>query len=206
MKIASRHVVVALVLAVHLGVDTFLTLGNLTGYPYAATGFAVIAWPMAQSCLIALWAATGRVRFSLRLLLALTGTTAAWIVLLRVFEFSVPYSDAAGSTFMLISQLLTVLLLVNAGRLVRRQFRLWRSGWTEADAPDERSSACGSCSSGRPSWRSFWGPERPPSGGSVGLPIFSSKRSSTPTRCSPFTTPCMHCWCWHCSLCECDGR
>ncbi len=131
MKLASRHVVVALVLAIHLGVDALMIIGLLTWYGEIAD-FAAIAWPMAQGCLLAIWAAIGRTRFSLRLPLALAGTIVAWFALLGVTWSDA--EEAAGYAVLLAVQLLAILLLSGGGRLLRRQFRLWRSEWTETDA------------------------------------------------------------------------
>lgn len=139
MKIFAKRDALLLVLAVHVAIDVFL-ISTVSIYDlYAMTlgmvvGYAMIVWPMSQGCLIAIWAANSRMRFSLRLPLALTGTVAALIALLGLWEFDVSGSDAPGFAFMLITQLAAILLLVNGGRLMRRQFRLWRSGWTEADA------------------------------------------------------------------------
>jgi hypothetical protein len=139
MKIIARRVTVALILAVHVAMDAFLissvSLNNSTWtLPDIVTEFAFPALPIAQGCLIALWMATARMRFSLRLPLALLGTVAPLIVLLRLLGNIVSGPDAPAFTFMLITQLLTILILINGGRLVRRQLRLWRSGWTAVDA------------------------------------------------------------------------
>jgi hypothetical protein len=140
MKIGTRHVIVALVLAVHLGVDAFLISSvSLLADPVWAPPnfviiFAIMAVPLAQGCLIALWLATSRMRLALRLPLALAGTATALFVLIRLLDIDASDPNGPGFTFLLISQALTVLILINADRLVRRQSRLWRSGWTEADA------------------------------------------------------------------------
>ena len=137
MKIIARRNALFMVLAVHVAIDLLLAWNGTIGespptIPNLAIVYAMIVWPMSQACLIAIWAANSRMRFSLRLVLALAGTAAAWIVLFRLLGPSA--FDGPEFAFMLITQLVAILLIINAGRLVRRQFRIWRSGWTEADA------------------------------------------------------------------------
>ena len=135
MKIIARRDALLLVLVVHLAIDVVLVSRGEIGnpppiIPDLAMAYAMLVWPMSQGCLIAIWAANSRMRFWLRLPLSLAGTAVAWIVLTRMLE----EMDAPEFALMLITQLAAILLIINAGRLVRRQFRLWRWGWTETDA------------------------------------------------------------------------
>ncbi len=136
MKIFARRVVVATVLAAHLGLDAWLIsicVLKYTGWmpSWFLFAFAVLSVPMAQGCLIGLWAATAPMRFSLRLPLGLTGTMLPLIVF-----FWIGGGGHLGMAFslMMITQLLLILGLVDAGRLIRRHLRVRRYGRTAADA------------------------------------------------------------------------
>ncbi len=136
MKLIARRDVLLLVVAIHAAIDVALIAwGTTENLPDTSWGMAIayslIAWPMSQGCLLAIWAATGRMRFSLRLPLALAGTAIALIALFKIFAHGGPYSPSPVFAFILITQLLATLLLIGGGRLVHRLFRHWRSGWTE---------------------------------------------------------------------------
>jgi hypothetical protein len=136
MTITARRVTLGVVLAVHLGVDAWLIsicVLKYTGWmpSWFLFAFAVLSVPMAQGCLIGLWAATASMRFSLRLPLGLTGTMLPLIVF-----FWIGGGGAHGMAFslMMITQLLLILGLVGGGRLIRRHFGVRRYGRTAADA------------------------------------------------------------------------
>ncbi len=136
----ARRTVLILMLAIHVGIDVFLVScvslvdQRWTLFPWRAIGYVLMSLPIAQGCLIALWAATSRTRFALRLPAALVGAGFALIVLLKMLLRSV-FDDpgAAALSFAMITQLLSILILVNGGRFAWRQFRAWRTGRTEAD-------------------------------------------------------------------------
>ena len=139
MKIIARRNALLLILAIHLGVDVaLLSRARMENLPNTFWGiviaFSLLSWPLSQGCLIAIWAATGRMRFSLRLPLALTGTVPALGILFRLVDLGAFDADAPVFTAILLTQFLAVLFLANAGRFVRRQFRRWRSGGAEAGA------------------------------------------------------------------------
>lgn len=136
MKIIARRDVLLLVLVVHLGVDVLLILrasrAPTTWWVPTLIDYALAVLPLAQGCLIALWAATARVPFSLRLPLALVATVIPFVVSLWQFESTLS-GPGAYFAFTLLAQLLIILILINVGRLVRRQLRFWRSARAEVD-------------------------------------------------------------------------
>ena len=136
MKIIARRDALLLVVVVHVAIDVVLiSRGAIDSstIPGVVQG-ALAAFPMAQGCLIAIWAANGRIRFFLRLPVAMLAMLVPLIALLRVTATNKSDLYAPAFAFLLLTQLLTILILINGGRLVRRLHRLWRSGWTAADA------------------------------------------------------------------------
>lgn len=141
MKIFARRDTLLLVLAAHAAIDVFLifcvSLNTVQirswTLPNKVIVHALLAFPMAQACLIGLWAATGGMRLSLRLPFGLLALAAPLMVVVRFLEIDAPSPNGPYFAFMLITQLLIILVLIGGGRLLLQEFWPWRSERTEAD-------------------------------------------------------------------------
>ena len=146
MNITARRNVLLLVLIVHVAIDAVLISSvslhdqRWIVFPWRVVGFVLMALPISQSCLIALWAATSQRPFALRLPAALVGSVFPLIVLTRMIGMPVSHPNTPVFVFVLITQLLTILILVNGGRFARRLFWTQPTGATAADTQSTQFS------------------------------------------------------------------
>ncbi len=121
MRTRAQIVVIALVLVVHaLGDLAVITLGWTGGWYL----LFLLAWPLSQGSLIALWAGLSRVRSYVRFPVAVVATAWAWYVAMIALDEAVNDEVSAGWAAMFVTQALIVLVAISAGWLLCRWRRL----------------------------------------------------------------------------------
>ena len=130
MRTRTQIVVIALVLVVHALGDLALVTADLTIRD--DWGLFLLAWPLSQGSLIALWAALSGVRSYVRFPVAAVATAWAWYVTVAILGNAGTHGEeSAGWAAMFATQALIVLVAIAAGRPLWRWRRLRRGSPSE---------------------------------------------------------------------------
>lgn len=132
MKTTRQAVVICLLLAAHAALDLVLLA---SGWELHGTwDLFLLAWPLSQGSLIAIWAAVSRIRSFLRFPAALLGIVWTWFLTVRVLGLvSLGGGESAGWAAMFATQALSILVLTTACCLIWQLVRRRRPGATDAD-------------------------------------------------------------------------
>jgi len=141
MKRSSRILVVSLVLVTHFAIDAVLLLFN-----WAILDdwhMLLLAWPLSQGSLLAVWAAVSRTRAYLRFPAALLGLAWMWFVTVDLLVFGTTSPESATFASMFVAQALSIVLATMVGGLIHRHFERRRAGQT-ADRSESLQYGLGS--------------------------------------------------------------
>lgn len=129
----SRHIVViCLVLGAHVLLDLLLLGGGWE--VRGGWDLFLLAWPLSQGSLVAVWAALSPMRSYVRFPAALLALAWTWFLTVEVLTaYEATGEESAGWAAMFATQALAILILATVGRLVCQRIERRRSGGSEGD-------------------------------------------------------------------------